>query len=324
MHYGALLHVSSINYYQLRGLEKCQQRHDWHTLGSTETQLCHPPVTVIFWQQSHIYPTLDLGLHSSTTRANIMRNTLLCAIVALLLRIDPTNAQGQATSTSLDTVVLCDAVESYACAFRLVTGPSPICTTETNCTYPVGKYSITFSFTSGISNGTNIQGNVQAWNGFSTGIHWAVGNKTCDAMVNKTLCTSCTVCSDQTETFSADCTNIPNGIKTSCQNILPVFYPLDSAFSYPNASVGGSISSNFSLTNPSHDDLFTKHDLGGTNVPGITQAPTPNFRNMPTPLPAGSAGNPAAKTSGAKMNSLLVGSATLLMGWLLVSTSWTL
>jgi len=254
----------------------------------------------------------------------IMRSTLLYSIGALLLQIDPTSAQGQATSTSLDTVVLCDAVESYACAFRLVTGPSPICPTETNCTYPVGKYSITFSFTSGVSNGTNIQGNVQAWNGLSTGIHWAVGNKTCEAMVNKTLCTSCTVCSDQTETFSADCTNIPDGIKTSCQNILPVFYPLDSAFAYPNASVGGSISSNFSLTNPSHDDLFTKHDLGGTNVPGITQAPTPNFKNMPTPLPVGPGGNPAAKTSGAKMNSLLIGCATMLIGWILVSTSWKL
>lgn len=139
-----------------------------------------------------------------------------------------------------DPLVLCrnngDNTSSPICAYRSYMLPDPnfACYQpgNTNCTY-VGSYMVTFFFVHNVTNGTQVSlgsdyGKYDA--GFSTEVSWGVraqDNGTCTARVNATTFCSCSICSIQNQTFSVDCSNRTDGLRSRCEPLLPVFYPLN-------------------------------------------------------------------------------------------------
>jgi len=144
-------------------------------------------------------------------------------------------------SDYFDSLVLCQnngdgASSPPICAYRSYMLPDPTFACyqpgNTNCTY-VGSYVMTFLFVHNVTNGTQVTlgsdyGKYDA--GFSTEVSWgarAQDNGTCTAQVNATAFCSCSICSIQDQTFSIDCTNMTDGLRSSCEPLLPVFYPLN-------------------------------------------------------------------------------------------------
>jgi len=183
--------------------------------------------------------------------------TILICMLATALPFGTTLVDAAAM---IDPLVLCDETilmggskqqqqQQQPCATRTYISPS----IGPNGTY-VGGYSTTFHFTSGLANGTiHMQGDTNSHdNGLLTRVKWDNNHSMCEADVDNTTCTSCTLCNETAGTFSVDCRNLPFGIATLCQPILPVFYPLNASFPYPVSTIssggggggGGSITRN--------------------------------------------------------------------------------
>jgi hypothetical protein len=133
-----------------------------------------------------------------------------------------------ATAPVLDCTVV-SAIKQTVCQTGTFYTPSPASINGVNIL--VGSFTYIYDFWQGLPNGTDTSAGTH--NAHKTGVQVTVDRVyptnvcTVTTVANGVTkkCKSCVYCDPTTESYTADCTNVPYGRNVTCELVSPVFYP---------------------------------------------------------------------------------------------------
>jgi hypothetical protein len=177
----------------------------------------------------------------------------------------------------------CDPAHPALCGTAEFYSPSPAAL-ENGTTFYIGGYSYIYHFYPAGLEGADLTGTA---NYTEVAIGRDDSNVCTGISVDGTNCTRCVFCGN--ETFTADCTNIPNGRLAVCESVAypSLYFPLtDAAIAAPASPVAAA--SDFPSSTPTGFDMPSDvpsniQSSSPSDVPSmLTSAPT-----MPTGVPVG-------------------------------------
>jgi hypothetical protein len=174
----------------------------------------------------------------------MLRHPIIISSLALVLALVPTTVQSAATFT---TLISCEDITTDEETFRVcstygVTSPNPA-TDANGTTTDIGGWDYYFNiYTAAAEDMSEGKDDIppQAYANITVHVSRSGDDDVCNVTVKtdgvETVCSSCTYCGNETDNYSADCTNMEHGRVVDCESTDILYFPLTSA-ALPNVTI---------------------------------------------------------------------------------------